>query len=373
MLARMASRSEDERSEHKGSEDERSEPTRSGDESSLESTPKTGVVAESRSGRQDRTYLVKVLGASELLGVRGTKYQKAAAIAVEQYGRVSRRQLIAAGVTPHMIDTMLRRSALHRLHAGVYAVGHLAPIELGREAAALLACREGSVLSHLSAGALWALLKSLADDDPVDVMTVRGDSVRRAGIRAHRTMCLDARDTRVRYGLPVTSPARTLLDLAECLTERETERALDEGLSNRTLRLSAISDLISRTPVRRGRRVLNTLLERRTNSTLSRSEAEERMLALVREAHLPAPFMNMRLHGYEVDFAWPEQHVVVEVDGYRYHSTRSAFEHDRRKDAVLLAAGWIVLRVTWEQLTDEPFVVVALLAQALAAGNRHVA
>src|ERR1700716_2304585 len=107
MLARMASRSEDERSEHKGSE--RSEPTRSGDKSSLESTPKTGVVAESRSGRQDRTYLVKVLGASELLAVRGTKYQKTAAIGVEQYGRVSRRQLIAAGVTPHMIDTMLRR------------------------------------------------------------------------------------------------------------------------------------------------------------------------------------------------------------------------------------------------------------------------
>jgi very-short-patch-repair endonuclease len=104
---------------------------------------------------------------------------------------------------------------------------------------------------------------------------------------------------------------------------------------------------------------------------VTRSEAERRLLALVREADLPQPQTNARLHGYEVDAYWPAHGLVVEVDGYRYHSSRPAFERDRAKAAKLVAAGLTVMRLTWLQMTHEPYAVIARLAQALARGERR--
>jgi hypothetical protein len=212
-----------------------------------------------RPGPAKPTYLVKVLGGGDLLPVAGTKFQKTAAIAQAQYGRVARAQLLAAGVTDGMVTTMLRGGALIRVHHGVYAVGHLAPIPFAREAAALLACRDGAVLSHLTAGALWYLISPRPDDEAIETTILRGEKVQRDGIVCHRTLHLDGRDVRVLRRLPITSPARTLLDMGEHLTPDELERALDVGLARGVLRVSRIREVIARMPNRRGAGLLRRL------------------------------------------------------------------------------------------------------------------
>lgn len=185
------------------------------------------------------------------------------------------------------------------------------------------------------------------------------------GVRVHRTRLLTAREVRLSQGLPVTSPARTLLDIAELVSERELERALDEGLVSRVVRVGEVTDVLSRAVGRRGAPLLAAVLDRRSGPTVTRSEAEERMLGLIRAAQLPPPEVNVRVHGFEIDFLWREQEVVVEVDGYRYHGGRSAFERDRAKAATLTAAGLQVMRVTWLQREEESHAVIARLAQAL--------
>jgi very-short-patch-repair endonuclease len=286
-------------------------------------------------------------------------------IAQRQRGRVNRTQLLTAGITSGMIGRMVRNGWLYQEHNGVYAVGHPAPIELGRETAALLACCEAAVLSHLTAAALWKLRPPRRDDDPVDVLVPPGQHGSRNGIRFHRTRGLRRQDIRFFKGLPITSPARTLLDITGLVSERELERALDEGLVNRIVRAKEVRDVLARTRGRHGASLLANLLDGRAGSTVTRSQAEERFLALVRDAELPMPEVNARVHGYEVDFLWREQGVAVEVDGYRYHSTRSAFERDSAKGAKLTAAGLHVMRVTWLQMDHEPLAVVARLSQAL--------
>jgi len=310
----------------------------------------------------DRVHLVKVLGVSELLPVRGGRDRRIAAIAAAQRGRVSRRQLLAAGVSASTIQRMVVRAMLHPLHGGVYAVGHLAPVELGAETAALLACPDGAVLSHRTAAALWKLRPPIGGDVHVTIGEKQGQ---RAGIHTHRTRRLDPQDIRTYELLPVTSPARTVLDLANLERVREVERALEEGIVRRILRVSDVEDVLSRASGLHGAPVLAGILERRRGPTVTRSEAEERFLALIRDALLPVPEVNVSIHGYEVDFLWRAQRLVVEVDGYAYHGNRGAFERDRRKDAQLHAAGLSTMRVTWLQMQDEPYALVAHVAQAL--------
>jgi very-short-patch-repair endonuclease len=168
----------------------------------------------------------------------------------------------------------------------------------------------------------------------IHVVVPAGVKTRARGFRVHRARNLEPQDIRVRKGLPVTSPARTLLDQADELTLRQLELAFDRALVART-----------------------------------RSEAEELLLDLVRRAQLPPPRVNARVAGYEVDFFWPEQAVVVEVDGFRFHSGRRAFEHDHRRVQDLQSAGLTVLRVTYLQLRDEPLVVIVRIAQAVGGGQ----
>jgi len=257
---------------------------------------------------------------------------------------------------------MVVRAMLHPLHGGVYAVGHLAPVELGAETAALLACPDGAVLSHRTAAALWKLRPPIGGDVHVTIGEKQGQ---RAGIHTHRTRRLDPQDIRTYELLPVTSPARTVLDLANLERVREVERALEEGIVRRILRVSDVEDVLSRASGLHGAPVLAGILERRRGPTVTRSEAEERFLALIRDALLPVPEVNVSIHGYEVDFLWRAQRLVVEVDGYAYHGNRGAFERDRRKDAQLHAAGLSTMRVTWLQMQDEPYALVAHVAQAL--------
>jgi very-short-patch-repair endonuclease len=170
---------------------------------------------------------------------------------------------------------------------------------------------------------------------------------------------------RIHRRLPVTSPARTLFDEARVLTHRKLELAFDRALVSGGMRLPDVAELLTRVRGRPGAPVLAGLLAHHTGPTLTRSEAEELFLELIRQAGLPPPRVNARTSGYEVDFLWPERRLVVEVDGFRFHSTRRAFDHDHRKDLDLKAAGLTVLRFTYEQLRREPLLVIAQLTRAL--------
>ncbi len=310
--------------------------------------------------------LVKVLGVRDPVVVSGTRDERIAAIATRQQGRVSRRQLRAAGIGDGVIQRLIARGTLHREHPSVFAVGHHAPMPLGAEAAALLACADGTVLSHLTAAMLWGL--ETPRPRRVDVLIEGRETARPRGVRVHRTVQLPARDIRVKHQLPLTSPPRALLDIADGLPMRQLERGLDQALVSRVVRVGQIAEVLARAGGRRGASRLQKLIENATGTTtVTRSQAEERMLALIRAADLPHPEVNCRTRGYEVDFLWREHGVVVEVDGYRYHSSRSAFERDSAKGAKLTAAGLHVMRVTWLQMEADSYAVVARLAQALAA------
>lgn len=315
------------------------------------------------SGNED-SYLITVLGVRGSVSVSGAREHRIAAIAAFQRGRVAWRQLVQAGITGGVVERLVQRSRLHREHRGVYAVGHRAPIPLAAETAALLACSEGAVLSHRAAGALWGFVPP-SDREPVHILTFGQCGAHPHGTKLHRTTHLLPRDVRIHRGLPVTSPARTLFDLAGELDDRGLERAVGEAFVQRLVRASQIEEVIDRIPGRRGSAQLRSLISGRPNA-VTRSQAEERFLELVRAAGLPGPRVNARILGFELDFAWVEQQLAVEIDGYRFHSSRSAFERDRRRDAILSAAGWRVVRVTWLQMEHEPLAVIARLAQALA-------
>jgi very-short-patch-repair endonuclease len=286
-----------------------------------------------------------------------------ATLATMQYGVVSRAQLLAAGIGPGAIETRLKRHQLHPLHRGVYAVGHTALVPLAREVAALLACGPGAVLSHRSAVWFWRLLELATD---LIEVTVPGSSRRRPGLIVHRSRTLGPGDVRMHHGIPVTSPARTLLDFAEGATARELERAFDEAIAKRLTTHSALGAAVKKAQGHHGAGAVRDLLDRSGDPTITRSEAEERFLELVRAAALPIPKVNAFVGTHLVDFVWEDCRLVVEVDGYRFHSSRKAFERDRLRDAELNATGFRVIRITWRQLVEEPMAVIARLARALA-------
>ena len=145
----------------------------------------------------------------------------------------------------------------------------------------------------------------------------------------------------------------------------ELEAAYGEAIVRRLTSEAALRRLIGARPGRRGAAPLQRLLDRQAGPSLTRSQAEERFLALVRQAGFPHPEVNVRLGGHLVDFLWRDERLVVEVDGYRFHSSRAAFERDRLRDAALEEAGLWVIRVTWRQLTEQPYALVARLARAL--------
>jgi len=281
------------------------------------------------------------------------------ALARRQHGVVTARQLADLGFGRGAVAHRAAQGRLERLHRGVYLAGPLeAP--LTRAMAAVLACGPGAVLSHLAAAALWELYEPRPGDD-VDV-TLAGRRIgRRRGIRVHHAATADATS---RHAIPVTTPERTLLDLAAALPARELERAVEEAQIRRLTSHARLAAALRLHAGRPGTPALRAAL--RTEPALTRSEAERRALELIRAAQLPAPEANARLLGHEVDLLWPAHRLVVEVDGHRYHGTRGAFERDRERDARLQAQGYRVMRVTWRQLRREREAVVARLAAALA-------
>lgn len=302
------------------------------------------------------------------LRVDATGDRAVAVVAAAQCGVVSRAQLEAVGLGRGAIASRVASGRLHRLHRGVYAVGHVALAPHAREVAALLACGPTAVLSHGSAAALWGVAP--AGPGPIEVTAPGRNCRAHAGIRSHRAIPLADEDVRRRRRLPVTAPARTLLDLAGRLDAAALERAFDEALVQRLANRNEIKALLRRSRHRAGVPALRALLDRLDEPRLTRSEAERRLLALVKSAQLPSPRTNVRVGRYEVDALWSGERLVVEVDGYAFHSSRSAFERDRARDAELQARGLRVLRVTWRQLTDEPGATVGRIARLLGRGER---
>ena len=291
------------------------------------------------------------------------------AIARRQRFVVAHRQLVEAGVSRRAIQHRLEIGRLHPLHRGVYLVGHPVPLPLARPTAALLACGAGAVLSHLSAAYLWGIRENRAG--PVHV-TVPADRrpTSRAGVVIHRSGTRATGEARRRDSLPVTSPVRTLIDLAAVVPERELKWAVEEARVRRLLKLRELAVAHEAHRGRRGAAALGRVLAATGAApTATRSEAERRLLDLIAAAGLPAPRANVRVAGHLVDLYWPAERLVVELDGYAYHAHREAFERDRRRDGDLAAAGIRVIRLTWRRITAEPAAVTALLARLLDLGT----
>jgi len=322
-------------------------------------------------GDQKVDAYVPLIVEGDLLAVYGGPERRINLLASAQHGVVARWQLRDARLTDAMIKSRVNSGVLTPVRRGVYAVGHTAPNSLVSEVAALLTAPAGSLLSHMTAGALWRI--HVSPDQPVDLLVLGWGGRRAPGVREHRTSCFHRIERSFVKGLPVTTPANTLADLAPLLTERELERALDEALSRRLTHLVELERVLAMRPRQRGMATLGRLLNHRGPLTTTRSEAEERFLLLMRDARLPTPECNVRLHGYSVDFYWRDVGLVVEVDGYQWHSSRSAFERDRRKDQTLLAHGIPVIRITLDRIDNAPVAVVATVAGCLAgrAGHRQ--
>jgi very-short-patch-repair endonuclease len=287
-------------------------------------------------------------------------------IAARQHGVIARAQLLEIGFEPRAIDRRVQAGRLHRQHRGVYLVGHTAAPPKAREMAAVLACGRGAVVSHGSAAYLWCLLPHPAHERDVDVTIPARDPGKRQGIRTHRVRTLDPRDARSCHAIPITTPARTLLDLAGQASPRELEQALAVAERRRLVRRRDLRDVLGRAGPRHGTALLRSLVEDEGAPPLTRSEAEDRLLALIRAGALPEPDVNVRIGGHEVDFLWRKERLVVEVDGFGFHSSRASFERDRLRDAELQASGVRVMRVTWRQLTRTRDATLARIARALA-------
>jgi very-short-patch-repair endonuclease len=295
------------------------------------------------------------------IGLR--KDHAAARLADLQHGNVTRTQLLVVGFGPAAIDGRISRGYLHPQHRGVYRVGHTAPLPFAREMAAVLACGEFAVLSHRSAAAAWQLAPD--DEQEVHVSVIEGRRRRRPGIRSHWSSLAAEHVSYVRR-IPVTSPERTLLDLATDAPSLLLERAIEEARRRQLVTNTSLGALMERARGSAGMPALRTALDREHGPAFTRSAAEERLVELIRAAGLPPPEHNIRVGPYELDVVWRDAMLAVEIDGFAYHSSRQAFERDRHRDATLAAAGWTVIRVTWRQLTNEPEAVIARLAAALA-------
>jgi hypothetical protein len=273
--------------------------------------------------------------------------------AERQWGVVSMAQLRDMGLGARAVQQRAGAGRLRRVHRGVYAVGHGILRREGRWMAAVLACGPGAVLSHRSAAACWELLPSAASLIDVTAALSRAGV---PGIRLHRSRSLDARDTTSHRGIPVTTVSRTLLDLAASIRPERLERALAQAQRLELYDHRAITDLIARSNGHRGRGVLARAISRE-DPKWTRNDYEASFLALVRDAGLPEPLVNLPLTApdhprLEVDLCWPTHRLIVELDGWETHRTRAAFEADRRRDAALQAAGWRVVRFTWHEPRD---------------------
>ncbi len=287
-------------------------------------------------------------------------------LAETQHGVVGRWQLLRLGLGRGAIENRIARGRLRRVQWGVYAVGHRQMSRESRWMAATLSAGPGAVLSHRSAGSLWRILPYMSI---LPEVTKGTRCQARSGLKPHCGVLRGDEITNV-GGIPVTSPPRTVLDIAASSTMGELERALNEMEVRGITDELSIPDLLERYPRKRGSAKLRGLLDDRAEARgITRSRLEERFAALLARSDLPRPQLNaglaMRGRFFEVDCLWREQRVVVELDGIQAHGTDLAFEKDRERDRLLIAEGWRVARVTWRQLRDDAPSVLADLRRVL--------
>jgi very-short-patch-repair endonuclease len=289
------------------------------------------------------------------------------ALAERQHGVIAAPQLYSLGLSETQVRTRARNGLLHRVHRGVYAVGHTSLTQEGRWLAAVLACGEGALLSHQAAGELWGLRRRTSGR-AIDVTIPQISGRRpRAGISIHRAAALRPEERALHCRIPVTIPTRTIHDLATVLPRRQLERAMDEAERLNLCTEDDLEKIVAEHFGRPGAGALGALLrEHRAGSTATRNEFEERFLDLCRRYRFPQPEVNVPLLDYIVDFFWPQARLIVEVDGRETHGTRRAFQADRDRDGRFAVAGYRVLRFTWWDVTRRSAVVADRVRRMLA-------
>jgi very-short-patch-repair endonuclease len=290
-----------------------------------------------------------------------------AGLARRQLGAVCRQQLLATGLTREQIARRCRSGRLTQLHQGVYLVGAVRG-QHTHEMAAVLACGRGAVLSHRSAAALWNLLPYPATA-PVWITIPPERQIDRPRIKTVRAR-LERSDLRRRLGIPLTSPPRTILDLATHLPIDELEQLVAEANYRRVARDQELREQVEKNGRRRGVARLREVLDLSGGPKRTRSPAEKAFPCLLRRAGIEGFETNAPVLGYEVDFLWRELNFAVEVDGWDAHSGRVAFERDRLKVARLGAGGVQVMPVTGRQIRRDPDAVVTRLRAALDAARQ---
>ncbi len=283
------------------------------------------------------------------------------ALARRQWGYVTRVQLLAAGLGPDAIDYRTRTGRLIRVYAGVYAVGHVPVAPVARAFAAVLACGDGALLSHGSGATLWGFNKYW--DTPFEV-TVTKSHHRRRGITVHRSRTLTEADIDCQLDVPVTSPARTLLDIAPRLTEKRLTRTINDARHARYVHLEDLADVLQRNPTHPATKRLLPFVQKPRGIT--RSDLEDRFVAFAQRHGLPTPETNVPLHGYVVDVLFRAERVIVEIDTWESHGLRTSFGSDRKRDTEMLAFGYVTIRTTDERLEDDPEHEAGLILKVLA-------
>jgi hypothetical protein len=295
--------------------------------------------------------------------VNTTVEQVLARMAGAAHGVVARAELLAAGVTDAQIEHRLGTGALLREHRGVYRVGHRAPSLEARYLAAVMACGEGAVLSGRAAGHLLYLLKGAAP--PPEVTAPR--QKRMPGIKTRRTSRLDPKDSTTWRGIPITTVPRTLTDLAAYLPTDDLARACHEaGIRHRTTP-AMVEAVLARRPNSPGATKLRYILRGDIHVTLSK--LEDRFLDHLRTAGLELPETNRPAGGRRVDCRWPKHRLTVELDSYRYHHSRHAWEQDRRREREARARGDEFRNYTYGDVFEHPQLMLSELRVLLPASS----
>jgi len=293
-----------------------------------------------------------------------------AEVAKRQHGVITLGQLQLAGLTPSAVRNRIQAGRLYRIHRGIYAVGHDRVTPHGRVMAAVLAFGPDAAASHRAAAGIHGLRPDRRRN--VDVIVPRASARSRPGIDAHASPTLRPRDITTANGIPCTTIARTLLDLAEVVPRGQLERALEQAVVLRVFDLGAIEDVLAHASGRWGAGVLReALADLSDDPGATLSDPEGAFLELCRAAGLPRPGVNVWVkidNGPPIcaDFLWRRGRLIVEVDSWQFHGTRASFERDRRRDQRVRLADWEPLRVTPRQIVREGDRVAKAVAALLA-------
>ena len=286
-------------------------------------------------------------------------------LAARQHGVVAIWQLVRIGFHRDAIKRRLAGGRLHRIHRGVYAVGHRRLTSWGRFMAAVLAGGPDALLSHRSAATLHNLKTG---GSKIEVISGSRGRPGPPGIVLHTTRDLPPPDRSEIDGIPVTGLARTLVDLAAVVRRERLARAFEEAERIGRLDTRAVGEVLARSHGRRGVGAVRALLAERRTATDTREGLEREFADAIRNAGLPIPAYNALIEGYLVDAVWKQQQLVIELDGYAFHDkTIKSFEEERRRHTALQLKGWTVVRLTASQMPDAAGIVRQLLSAARAA------